>query len=180
MGPDKDSSLSPGVPLTGRWEDMQPSANRGMTAFPFPGHFERRAFARISATRHRLPNAACIQTAQKSFRDCLKNATEGVAASPRIFVFTALLLAGHVLPFALLILTGVLQRSESTFLLALAGSGLSLAPRIAAAIRFRQPSGAALLHPWAILVFLALQWYAFARSLTGTPATWKGRTYLRT
>jgi hypothetical protein len=114
------------------------------------------------------------------FRGLLKNATEGVAAFPRIFVFTASLLLGHVLPFTLLILAIFVPHLEITVSLALLGAAVSLAPRMAAAIHFRQPTTTAVLHPWAMLVFLALQWYAFARSLLGAPATWKGRTYLRT
>ena len=114
------------------------------------------------------------------FRGLLKNATEGVAAPPRVFVFTALLILGHVLPFALVIMAVFARQREATVLLACLGAVLSLATRIGAAVRFRQPWATALLHPWAILVFLALQWYAYARSLLGTPATWKGRTYQRT
>lgn len=114
------------------------------------------------------------------FQGLLKNATEGIAASPRIFIFSALLLVGHVLPFALVLATAFTRQKEPTLVFALLGSALALAPRIAAAIQFRQPWKAALLHPWAILVFLALQWRAFGRSLFGTPATWKGRTYLPT
>jgi hypothetical protein len=114
------------------------------------------------------------------FHGLLKNATEGVAVSPRIFIFSALLLVGHVLPFALIFASAFTRENDRTLALAICGAALALAVRIAAATQFRQPWKAALLHPWAILVFLALQWYAFARSLLGTPATWKGRTYLPT
>lgn len=114
------------------------------------------------------------------FEGLLKNATEGVAAPSRIFVFTGLLLAGHVLPFVLLLAAASGVTADYTTFLALFAAGLSLAPRAVAAARFRQPWGTALLHPWAVFTFLAVQWYAFARLLLGTPATWKGRTYLRT
>jgi glycosyltransferase involved in cell wall biosynthesis len=114
------------------------------------------------------------------FEGLLKNATEGVAAPSRIVVFTVLLFVGHVLPFILLLFTTLVRPSENAFLLALFAAAVSLTPRIAAAARFRQPWATALLHPWAILVFLGVQWYAFARLLLGTPATWKGRSYLRT
>jgi hypothetical protein len=103
-----------------------------------------------------------------------------VAASPNIIIFTALLTTGHVLPFALLLLGAFVRPAESTFVVILAAAVLSVAPRIAAASRFRQPFAVSLLHPLAILVFLGIQWYAFVRSLLGTPATWKGRTYQRT
>ena len=112
------------------------------------------------------------------FEGLLKNATEGVAAPNRIFVFSALLFSGHVLPFVLVLWALLVRPAERIFFLAVLAAGLSIAPRIAAAARFRQPWTTAFLHPPAILVFLAVQWYAFARSLSGAPAIWKGRTYL--
>ena len=68
------------------------------------------------------------------FRGLLKNATEGVAAFPRIFVFTTLLLLGHVLPFMLLIVDIFSPHYGITVILALLGAVLSLAPRVAAAM----------------------------------------------
>ncbi|MFL6450677.1 MAG: glycosyltransferase family 2 protein [Bryobacteraceae bacterium] len=114
------------------------------------------------------------------FEGLLKNATEGVAAPSRIGVFTVLLLAGHVLPFALLLFAFAVHRPAHASALAVFAAALSLSPRIMAAARFRQPWSTAFLHPWAVLVFLGIQWYAFLRSLLGMPATWKGRFYLHT
>ncbi|MFL6414209.1 MAG: glycosyltransferase family 2 protein, partial [Bryobacteraceae bacterium] len=114
------------------------------------------------------------------FQGLLKNATEGVAAAPRIFIFTGLLLLGHVLPFALIVFGFKVRAPEWVVITSLLSGTLSLAPRIAAAVRFRQPWTAALLHSVAILLFLGVQWYAYMQSLLGTPATWKGRTYLQT
>ena len=75
----------------------------------------------------------------------------------------------------LLALAGVLQ--ADVLLPATLGSLAGWLPRLAAARRFRQPLDGALLHPLAILVFLALQWSALGRQLLGRPAGWKGRAY---
>ncbi len=145
-----------------------------------PRAFRRAGFRTDLCDATSVAQCRMYQNRTEVFDGLLKNATEGVAASSRIGVFTSLLLAGHVLPFVLLVALLFSRPAELVFFVALLAAALSLAPRIAAAIRFRQPLTTALLHPWAIVVFLALQWYAFARSLAGTPATWKGRTYLRT
>lgn len=114
------------------------------------------------------------------FEGLLKNATEGVAAPSRILIFTGLLLAGHVLPFLLLLVMVFAGGTSLAFGMALLAALFSLAPRIAARAQFRQPLSTALFHAWAVMVFLAVQWYALARLLAGSPATWKGRSYLRT
>lgn len=105
-----------------------------------------------------------------------KNATEGMAAPGRILVFTALLLAGQVLPLPLTLWAVVagdrvaLQRS----LIALV---LGYTIRLVSAWRYRQSWRSALLHPVGVLVTLALQWWALGRKLAGRPATWKTRAY---
>lgn len=96
-----------------------------------------------------------------------KNAHEGLGAPARIVPLTLLLLAGQVLPFALL-LTGTWT--------AFAAAALALLPRLIAVRRFHQPLLSAFLHPLAILVLLAIQWFALARFLAGRRSTWKGRS----
>jgi hypothetical protein len=106
-----------------------------------------------------------------------KNATEGLAAPAMIVPATLLLLGGQVMPFALLGvgITGTLPAVA----FGLAGLGVVAAyyPRIQAAHHFGQPLREALLHPFAMMVLLAIQWVAFLRTLVGRPATWKGRVY---
>ncbi len=97
-----------------------------------------------------------------------KNATEGVASPGKILPVTALLLAGQVLPYLLLIPFGWA---------ALPAVLAAWLPRLIAVRRFGQPLDGALLHPLGILVFLAVQWYALGRHLLGHPAGWKGRVY---
>ena len=52
---------------------------------------------------------------------------------------------------------------------------LALLPRRFAADRFRQADAGVVLHPVAILLLLAVQWYALARAALGRPVGWKGR-----
>jgi hypothetical protein len=109
-----------------------------------------------------------------------RNATAGLAAPGKIVPVTALLLAGQVLSPILLLLvlaSGLGFGGIGTALPALVGTVAAYYPRLTAVRRFRQPLPGALLHPFAILVFLALQWYSLARKLAGRPAGWKGRVY---
>lgn len=104
-----------------------------------------------------------------------KNATEGLAAPGTIIPATLLLGVGQVLPFVLLGLASWLSMAE----LALAGLAAlcAYAPRFAGVMRFRQSVVGAVLHPLGIMLLLAIQWYALARSLMGGRPTWRGRSY---
>ncbi len=102
-----------------------------------------------------------------------KNATEGLGAPGAILPMTVLLLGGQVLPFVLLM--GWRGLSAAGLAFALAAAGLVMAPRLAAVRLFRQPLGAALLHPIGVAALLGLQWFSLARSLTGRRPVWKGR-----
>ncbi|WP_448203296.1 glycosyltransferase family 2 protein [Azospirillum sp. sgz302134] len=98
-----------------------------------------------------------------------KNATEGMATSAALPVWTVLLFGGHVLPWLLLVLS-------PEWLPALA-AGTGLATRLILATRFRQSLLGVLLHPLGVLVMLAIQWTALVRSALGHPAVWRGRAY---
>ena len=94
-----------------------------------------------------------------------KNAREGMAATGQIGFWTFMLLCGQVLPFALL------WADEAMW----AAAALALAPRALAAWRFRQPWAGVVLHPLAVVLLLAVQWYALMRAVMGKPIGWKGR-----
>lgn len=114
------------------------------------------------------------QNAGEVIRGLLKNATEGIAHPGRIVPFTVLLIGGGVLPFALL--PFALAAGDATaILLALLACLLAWLPRLLCALRFSQSKRAALLHPLAVLLFLALQWHALANHYRGKPTPWKGR-----
>ena len=123
--------------------------------------------------------AACrmYRDAGEVWRGLAKNAVEGIAAPGKIVPFTALLLAGQVLPPVLLVLGLAGWAPVEILGIGAAATVAAYWPRLVAVRRFRQPLDGALLHPLAILVFLVLQWYALGRHLLGKPAGWKGRSY---
>ncbi len=102
-----------------------------------------------------------------------KNAREGLGAPGLIWIWTALLTLGHLLPFALL--TRIDPHSPYLSAAISFAVACSLAPRIHAAIRFEQSWIGVLLHPLAVLAILAIQWYATVRAWFGRPVGWKGR-----
>ena len=103
-----------------------------------------------------------------------KNAHEGLGSPQLILPATLLLLGGQVLPFALL----AIAKSALALTFAIIGTVAAFLPRLIAVVRFRQSIIGALLHPFGICALVAIQWFAFFRSLRKRPATWKGREYL--
>jgi glycosyltransferase involved in cell wall biosynthesis len=108
-----------------------------------------------------------------------KNATEGMAAPSRIFVFSLLLVLGQIVPLVTLvvILFSAYRSDGRLWMWILAAVVGSFLPRFLAALRFRQPWKSAWIHPFGIAVLLVLQWYALLRKLAGRPAVWKQRAY---
>ena len=97
-----------------------------------------------------------------------KNAHEGMGSAKAIVPWTAMLLCGQVMPFALL----VVAPDER---LVIAAAAFATLPRFACAIRYRQSMLGAVLHPFGIISLIAIQWYAMARRFAGRPIGWKGR-----
>ncbi len=146
-----------------------------------PRAFRRAGFLTDLCDATPVANCRMYRSAGEVFSGLLKNANEGIAAPIRIFVFSFLLGMGHIAPFLLLFLIN--RRSGNApllYLAALLACALSLLPRVLAAFRYKQPLLEALLHPFAMVVFLGLQWYARFRDLAGAPAVWKGRSYQTT
>ena len=106
-----------------------------------------------------------------------KNATEGMAKPFLLTLFTIFLLVGQVIPFGIL---GFVCYFESSWGLRL-GSVLSVCfayrARFIAKVAFRQSLFGALMHPFGILMLIAIQWYALIRQGIGKPSGWKGRAY---
>ncbi len=98
-----------------------------------------------------------------------KNAHEGLATPRLIIPATLLLLGGQVLPLVLL--------AFAPSPLALLATTAAYLPRLIAVARFRQSLIGALLHPIGICALVAIQWFAFLRSLRNRPSVWKGRAY---
>jgi hypothetical protein len=108
-----------------------------------------------------------------------KNAREGLAATGQIAFWTVVLLFGQVLPFALLVnelyLLVLFQWLDPAVFPVICGSAAAVwATRSSVTTRFRQ-SPVGILHPFAIMILLAVQWYAVFRAVLGRPVGWKGR-----
>jgi len=101
-----------------------------------------------------------------------KNAGEGLASPRLILPATVLLGVGQVLPFALLAM-----HAADPLLAAVSGAAVAASyyPRWLGWRHFHQDGLSALLHPLGVLIFLAIQWFAFLRGLAGQPPQWKGR-----
>ena len=96
----------------------------------------------------------------------VKNAREGMATPLGLPVWTVLLAGAHLWPWALLPAPAAFGALALTFAL-----------RAAITWRAREPWWTVALHPLTVLVALAIQWTALARSAFGRPAGWKGRAY---
>lgn len=96
----------------------------------------------------------------------MKNAREGMATPIGLPIWTVLLAGGHLWPWALL-------PADEAILTIL----LMFALRAAVTWRTGEPWWTVPLHPLTVLVALAIQWTALARSALGIKAGWKGRAY---
>ena len=106
----------------------------------------------------------------------LKNATEGIANARLIVPFTILLIGGSVLPGPSLVL-GYLASAPSTAMAILfVAFGISFVPRLIACKRFHQSYFGAVLHPFGVVCFVALQWVAIFRKRLGLTTKWRGRS----
>jgi len=116
------------------------------------------------------------QHAAEVWNGFAKNAHEGLAAPRLIVPATLVLLGGQMFPFILL----AFAASPLAVAFAITGSVAAMLPRVIGIMRFRQSPVGALLHPLGICALVAIQWFAFFRSLRQRPAVWKGREYFST
>jgi len=105
----------------------------------------------------------------------LKNANEGIANSRLILVFTILLTGAAILPIPSLAYACLSHQSHASIILLAIASVCVFIPRLLAVKRFGQSLSGALLHPIGVAWFLALQWFAYFRSLQGKRVAWRGR-----
>jgi glycosyltransferase involved in cell wall biosynthesis len=124
-----------------------------------------------------LATCRMYRSARQVWFGLAKNAREGLGAPGLIWLWTILLLGGHVLPFALLGFLGEMsewQRGVTGF-----ACVLSLLPRLDSSWRFRASWLGAVLHPVGVAALVAIQWYATVRVWVGKPVGWKGRAHPR-
>jgi glycosyltransferase involved in cell wall biosynthesis len=160
-----------------------------------PKLFRAAGFRTDLADITQLASCRMYTSAAQVWSGLAKNATEGLAAPGRIGPITLALLLGQVLPFAMLtcciaviayaipmlihhmFIIGV-STSGAVSLIALCFSGFfAWLPRCLGITRFQQDWRGALLHPFGILLLIAIQWYALARKLRGGAVSWRGRAY---
>jgi hypothetical protein len=104
-----------------------------------------------------------------------KNAREGMAATGQIGFWTVALFFGQVLPLPLLVVALFVYDTAIDLCVPFFAMWLARWPRASAQRRFRPAPVWWFLHPVAVLLLLAVQWYAVLRALTGRPVGWKGR-----
>ena len=158
----------------GGHEAIRASLHDGIT---LPRAFRRAGIATDLFDATGIATCRMYHSAAEVWRGLAKNATEGVAAPSKIVPITALLALGQVVPFVLIGLAALGVVPLDVLWGAVPGALAAWMPRWIAVRRFGQPADGAVLHPFAILAFLSLQWYALGRQLLGRPAGWKGRTY---
>jgi hypothetical protein len=140
-----------------------------------PRLFRRAGFRTDLFDATDLATCRMYHTNAETWRGLGKNATEGLGSPGTILPMTVLLIGGQVIPFVLLALAALL--TPAGILFAGTASVISLAPRLVSVWLFRQPLGAALLHPLGVLALLGIQWLALLRHFAGKPSEWKGRKY---
>jgi hypothetical protein len=155
-----------------------------------PQAFRRHGFRTDIFDLTALAEVRMYDSASAVWMGLAKNATEGIATPGRIVPFTVLLLLGQVMPvvfaaawFALSLEMLVVGATFDQPLLATAvgvavvvGFVASYVPRLLAVRRFKQPLGAALLHPVGVVMLLVVQWYALGKKVLGRPVSWRART----
>lgn len=135
------------------------------------------------------------RSASSVWNGLAKNAREGMASTRQIGFWTVVLLCGQVLPFVIVILEfhAITERAAVFRLLPITIANADYRARLfpveiasfalfyillvrhCACWRFHQSGLGVVFHPLAILLLLAIQWYAVIRAVIGKPVGWKGR-----
>jgi hypothetical protein len=164
---------------------VKASLHDGLT---LPRAYRRAGFWTDVCDATNLATCRMYRSAHGVWFGLAKNAREGMAATRQIWFWTAMLFCGQVLPFVLLVLQafvmpgvfragGVwLDIGPARFSPVSAAALTALATRYSAADRFERSWLGVVLHPLAISLLLAVQWYAIVRAAIGRPVGWKGRS----
>jgi hypothetical protein len=131
--------------------------------------FRRKGFMTDLLPGDRLATCRMYDTFDAAWAGFAKNAHEGMATPGALPVWTVLLLGGHVLPFLMLPLVPTLP--------IVCAALLSLLTRLLVTATTRENALSVMLHPFTILVGLAIQWSVLLRIGHGRRTGWKGRLY---
>lgn len=141
-----------------------------------PAQFRKHGFKSDLFDATDLARVRMYQNAAEVWKGLGKNATEGMGHPKLIGPFTVLLFGGQIAPW-LLVATATKAWPLWWLTLVLSSAFLPLIVRLVAALLFKQPAGAALLHPLGVAGLLAVQWCALIRKFRGQPESWRGRVY---
>ena len=131
--------------------------------------FRRKGFMTDLVPGERLASCRMYARFDDAWGGFAKNAHEGMARPVALPVWTLLLLGGHVLPFVLLPFAPTIPIALAVL--------LSLAARAFVTIATRENLWSIPLHPFTVLVSLAIQWSVLLRIGGARRAGWKGRLY---
>jgi len=156
----------------------QAIANRMHDALSLARNFRRANLGSTLVDATTLATCRMYEDAASVWSGFSKNATEGMARPLALPIWTVLLLGGHVLPLAAL-LVAFMTGAASPLGLAMLGLAVAvlLAARIVQAIKCREGWRAVALHPIGVILTLAIQYDALWRYWRGRKAEWRGRSY---
>lgn len=167
----------------GGHQAIRTSLHDGVT---LPRNFRKHGFKTDLFDAHDIARCRMYHSLPAVWNGFAKNATEGMASPVGIWVWTVLLMGGHVLPWIMAVASWpLIFPLEAVWVWVWAwvaiilACGLSLASSALVYVRFEQPTLALLLRPFAVVMMLAIQWYAFVRQCVGRPVAWRGRSYSR-
>jgi len=131
--------------------------------------FRRKGYMTDLVPGDRLASCRMYGSFGEAWAGFAKNAHEGMATAAALPIWTILLLGGHVLPFVLSLLAPTLP----VILAAL----FSLGGRAVVTVTTREHPLTIPLHPFTILVGLAIQWSVLLGIGSARQTGWKGRLY---
>ena len=150
-----------------------------------PRLFREAGFKTDLADITNLASCRMYTSASEVWSGLAKNAVEGLGAPALIIPTSAVLFLGQVLPF--LTLGSLVYQQFKGFsaldrpcfctFVTLTTIVAAYLPRFLGVIRFRQDWRGAILHPFGMVLLLAVQWYAVCRKIIGCKTSWRHRAY---
>jgi hypothetical protein len=124
-----------------------------------------------------LATCRMYQSLSETWQGLLKNATEGFARWPALPMITVVMAAVFVFPPILMIAgaVGLLPEALTGPVAIALFSGYL--PRVICCLRYDRAWLGALLHPVAVVLFLAIQWTAWVDQKRGRTVQWRQRSY---
>jgi hypothetical protein len=153
---------------------VKASFHDGLT---LPRAYRRAGFYTDICDASNLATCRMYRSARAVWFGLAKNAREGMAATGQIAFWTVVLVCGQVLPAAIFLLALAEPDGSGAFGIAFAALSASASARYLVMRAFRDPLVSYALHPVAVVLILAVQWYALFRAAAGRPVGWKGRAH---